>query len=129
MAIIEAATVTHIMMTITVTKITIMIMRHLHLHEEGAAGKHSRWVESHLLSRLLVHVWLWPVFSVLPHACYYNAPRYWIPKSLVHFHNRYLITNPALEHVCHFQTVSYLSQRPLYHTEHWKFWTESHMCV
>lgn len=57
MVIIEAATVTHITMTITGTKITIMIMRHhRHLLEEGA-GKLSRWVESRysrMFARLIV---------------------------------------------------------------------------
>lgn len=57
MLIIEAATVTRIMMTITVTKITITIIRHhRHLLEEGA-GKHSRWVESRyfrMFARLIV---------------------------------------------------------------------------
>lgn len=42
--IIEAATVTPIMMTITVTKNTIMITRRNHRKPEGEAGSHNRWV-------------------------------------------------------------------------------------
>lgn len=43
--IIEAATVTPIMMTITGMKITITIIRrHRRNPEEGEAGNHNRWV-------------------------------------------------------------------------------------
>lgn len=42
--IIEAATVTPIMMTITGMKITIMIIRRRRRNPEGEAGNHNRWV-------------------------------------------------------------------------------------
>lgn len=42
--IIEAATVTPIMMTITGTKITIMITRRRRRKLEGEADSHNRWV-------------------------------------------------------------------------------------
>lgn len=46
--IIEVATVTPIMMTITGMKITIMITRHHHRKREGEADSHNRWVASFL---------------------------------------------------------------------------------
>lgn len=42
--IIEAATVTPIMMTTIVTRITITITRRQHRKPEGEAGNHNRWV-------------------------------------------------------------------------------------
>lgn len=47
--IIEAATVTPIMMTTIVMKITITITRRQHRKLEGEAGNHNRWVAYKIL--------------------------------------------------------------------------------
>lgn len=66
--IIEAATVTPIMTTISGTKITITITRRRRHKPEGEAGSHNRWValfkfktnpKIYLFTVLTCGVWLW----------------------------------------------------------------------